>query len=245
MGATGRPPHAAEGGLVYHTLSWANARLAIFADDGDFAAFERILAEVVKQFDMRLLAYCAMPNHFHLLLWPRGDGDLLQLTQWLHLAHMQQWHAYHHTSGSGHLYAGRFKSFPVQSDDHFLTVCRYVERNAPRAGLVPRAQDWRWGSLGRSQKSDAAAEPRLSPWPIARPSDWTLRVNMPMTQSEEETVQRGIRRGQPYGTAAWQKRIASRLGLESTFRTRGRPDQEAETTVPATLLRVRSRISRL
>jgi putative transposase len=175
---------------------------------------------------MRLLAYCVMPNHFHLLLWPRGDGDLCQFMQWLTLTHTQRWHAHHHTAGSGHLYQGRFKSFPVQSDDHFLTVCRYVERNALRAGLAAGAEDWRWGSLWGCQTSDAPAKPRLSPWPIDRPPDWTLRVNMPMSPAEEEAVQRSIRRGQPYGTAPWQKRTASRLGLESTFRPSGRPAKE-------------------
>jgi len=219
----GRPIRTTEGGLVYHTLNRANARLAIFADEGDFAAFERILDEAVTCYGMRLLAYCLMPNHFHLLLWPRGDGDLSQFMQWLTLTHTQRWHAHHHTAGSGHLYQGRFKSFPVQSDDHFLTVCRYVERNALRAGLAARAEDWRWGSLGRRQTSHAAAKPPLSPWPIDRPPDWTLRVNMPMTPAEEEAVKLSIRRGQPYGTAPWQKRMASRLGLESTFRPRGRP----------------------
>ena len=123
---------------------------------------------------MRVLAYCFMPNHFHLLLWPRGDGDLSQFMQWLTLTHTQRWHAHHHTAGSGHLYQGRFKSFPVQSDDHFLTVCRYVERNALRAGLAVRAEDWRWGSLARWHINDADAEPKLSRWPIDRPKDWTF-----------------------------------------------------------------------
>ena len=72
----GRPLRAAQGGLVYHTLNRANARLAIFADEGDYAAFERALAEAVTRCHMRLLAYCVMPNHFHLVIWPRGDGDL-------------------------------------------------------------------------------------------------------------------------------------------------------------------------
>jgi putative transposase len=219
----GRPLRAAPGGLVYHTLNRANARLAIFGDDGDFGAFEAILAEAVSRFDARLLAYCVMPNHFHLLLWPRGDGELSQFMQWLTLTHTQRWHAHHRTAGSGHLYQGRFKSFPVQSDDHFLTVCRYVERNALRAGLAPRAEDWRWGSLWGGQTGDAPAKPRLSAWPIDRPLDWTLRVNMPMNPAEEEAVKRSIRRGQPYGSAPWQKRTTSRLGLESTFRSTGRP----------------------
>ncbi len=71
-----RPRRAAEGGLIYHALNRANARLAIFDNDDDYAAFERVLQQAIARFDMRLLAYCLMPNHFHLLLWPREDGDL-------------------------------------------------------------------------------------------------------------------------------------------------------------------------
>ena len=90
----GRPLRAAQGGLVYHTLNRANARLTIFEDDGDFAAFEGILADAVTRYAMRLLAYCVMPNHFHLLLWPRGEGDLSRFMQWLTLTHTQRWHAH-------------------------------------------------------------------------------------------------------------------------------------------------------
>jgi len=224
----GRPLRAAEGGIVYHTLNRANARLAIFADDGDFAAFVRVLAQAVTQHDMRLLAYCVMPNHFHLLLWPRSDGDLSHFMGWLTLTHTQRWHAHHRTTGSGHLYQGRFKSFPVESDDHFLTVCRYVERNALRAGLVAQAEDWRWGSLRRYEASNSpTTEPLLSPWPIERPPDWKLRVNLPMSPVEEAAMQRCIRRGQPYGSASWQQQTAVRLGLESTFRSQGRPSKKA------------------
>ena len=131
----------------------ANARLTIFEDDGDFAAFERILADAVTRYAMRLLAYCVMPNHFHLLLWPRGDGDLSRFMQWLTLTHTQRWHAHRHTAGCGHLYQGRFKSFPVQSDDHFLTVCRYVERNALRAGLCGAGRGLAMGELGTRQSA--------------------------------------------------------------------------------------------
>ncbi len=144
----GRPRRAAQGGLVYHTLNRANARLTIFEDEGDFIAFERILAEAVTRYGMRLLAYCVLPNHFHLLLWPRGDGDLSQFMQWLTLTHTQRWHAHHQSAGSGHLYQGRFKSFPVQSDDHFLAVCRYVERNARASWLGGAGGGLAMGELG-------------------------------------------------------------------------------------------------
>jgi len=218
-----RPPRAVEGGLVYHTLNRANAGLEIFASDDDYAAFERVMAEAVTRDEMRLLAYCLMPNHFHLLLWPRGDGDLSRFMRWLTLTHTQRWHAHRGTAGLGHVYQGRFKSFPVQSDEHFLTVCRYVERNALRAGLVTRAQDWRWGSLWARRAEVTPERPVLAAWPIEPPRDWTARVNRPFGPAEEEAVQRSIRRGRPFGSGPWQAQTAARLGLESTFRDRGRP----------------------
>jgi putative transposase len=218
-----RPLRAAEGGLIYHTLNRANAGLEIFASDDDYAVFERVLAEAVARDQMRLLAYCLMPNHFHLLVWPRGDGDLSRFMRWLTLTHTQRWHARRRTAGRGHVYQGRYKSFPVQSDDHFLTVCRYVERNALRAELVTRAQDWRWGSLW-SRRAELTPElPLLAPWPIAMPRDWTARVNRPLGRAEEEAVRRSIYRGRPFGSEPWQIQTAARLGLESTFRDRGRP----------------------
>ena len=120
----GRPRRAAEGGVVYHVLNRANARMTIFETDGDYEAFERIIEEAVERFDMRLLAYQVMPNHWHQVVWPREDGDLSRYVGWLTLTHTQRWHAHRHSAGSGHLYQGRFKSFPVEGDGHFLTVGR-------------------------------------------------------------------------------------------------------------------------
>ena len=142
-----------------------------------------------------------MPNHFHLLLWPREDGDLSRFMRWLTMTHTQRWHAHHRTTGTGHLYQGRFKSFPVQSDEHYLTVCRYVERNALRANLVERAEDWKWGSLWARRARNEADRPVLTPWPIERPRDGTARVNRPLGPQEEEAVLRSIPRGQPLGSA--------------------------------------------
>jgi putative transposase len=228
----GRPLRAAEGGFVYHCLNRANARLAIFTKDGDFEAFERVVAEAIARHDMQLLAYCIMRNHFHLVLWPKADGDLSRFMRWLTLTHTQRWHAHRHSAGSGHLYQGRYKPFPVQSDEHLYTVCRYVERNALRAGLVERAEQWRWGSLWwTGQKSAGTGSPRagavpLCSWPIARPRNWVERVNTPLTRAEEQAVLRCIQRSRPYGEPEWQMATVSRLGLESAFRPRGRPRKE-------------------
>ena len=104
-----------------------------------------------KLLPTRIISYCFMPNHWHLALWPKEDGELSEFIRLLTVTHTQRWHAHHHTAGTGPVYQGRFKSFPVQADEHFLTVCRYVERNPLRAKLVKSAQAWPWCSLAKRQ----------------------------------------------------------------------------------------------
>jgi len=197
--------------------------MTLFHEQGDYDAFERVVEEAVARTGTRLLCYCVMPNHWHLVVWPRLDGELSETMRWLTLTHTQRWHAYRHTAGTGPLYQGRFKSFPIQSDDHFFTVARYVERNAARANLVARAEDWRWSSLRRRLHGGAFATEILSRWPIAIPQDWDRRVNEALTSGELDALRRSVQRGQPYGSDNWVRYAAKRLGLETSLRPRGRP----------------------
>ena len=169
----------------------------LFRKPGDYAAFENVLAEAANELPMRLLAYCLMPNHWHLVLWPDGDRDLPRYLHWLTLTHLRRYHEHYHTTGTGPIYQGRYKSFPVQADDHFYTVCRYVEQNALRARLVPRAEAWRWSSLGR--QASGMVTPWLSDWPLARPADWVARVNVAETEAELAAVRKSVGRGRPLG----------------------------------------------
>ena len=223
-----RLARASEGGLIYHALNRANARLTLFENDEDYEAFLRVLSEAVARHRMRLLAFCVMPNHFHLVVWPEADGELSSFMRWLTLTHTQRLHAHRQSAGSGHVYQGRFKSFPVQDDAHLYTVCRYVERNPLRAGLVSRAQDWRWGSLRRDAAVSAETPfPALSPWPVARPAQWVRRVNAAMSAADLEAMARCLKRSQPYGAPDWTEETTKRLGLESAFRPQGRPKKES------------------
>jgi putative transposase len=142
--------------------------------------------------------------------------------QWLTMTHTQRYRAWHESAGQGHLYQGRFRSFPIQEDWHFLSVSRYVERNALRAGLVARAEEWRWSSLWRRERGGPPCD-WLCDWPVDRPADWVARVNAPETAAELEAIRRCARRGQPYGAESWVGPTARRLGLAASPRPRGRP----------------------
>ena len=163
-----------------------------------------------------------MPNHWHFVLWPERDGDLPAFMQRLTNTHVKRWQEHRHEIGYGHLYQGRYKSFPVQSDDYFYQVVRYVERNALRANLVERAEAWPWSSLSYPIREGSPKE-ILSDWPLPRPTNWTELVNEPQTESEVAALRRCVNRGAPYGDQDWIERTMEQLGLESTLRPRGRP----------------------
>jgi putative transposase len=211
------------GGFIYHVLNRAVARVPIFRAEKDRTAFELVLEEAHKRDPMRILAYCVMPNHWHLVLNPREDGELSRFMQWLTLTHVQRWRTSHNTVGYGPLYQGRFRSFAIQDDHHLLTVLRYVERNPVRAGLTADAGEWKWSSLCRRLNGSPEQQALLSPWPIDIPQNWRQFVNQPQTTAEEDAMKIAIQRSRPYGNPQWQITVAKRLGLTSCFRAPGRP----------------------
>jgi putative transposase len=216
-----RRTRCSDAGYVYHVLNRAVGRARIFDHPADYAAFEQVLRQAWERTGMRLLAYAMLPNHWHLVVWPEHDGLLSTYAQWLTVTHVRRWHAHHHTEGTGPVYQGRFKSFPVQADDHFLALCRYVERNALRANLVPRAEHWRWSSLW--QRCQATGVPWFHAWPLPVPERWLEYVNQAETESELAALRRSVARGAPYGDERWQRQTAKALGLESALRPPGRP----------------------
>jgi putative transposase len=134
---------------------------------------------------------------------------------------VRRYHQQYHTSG--HVWQGRFRSFPIEEDDHLLTVDRYVERNPLRAGLVKRAQDWLWSSAALVR----ANHPVLDPGPVARPAEWLTYVNQPQSEAEVARLRDSVRRRRPYGTAEWTAKTAGRMDLQASLRPLGRPRKDA------------------
>jgi putative transposase len=222
-----RTARIAPGGMPFHVLNRAIARIQMFEKEKDYSAFERILAETMQQRPMRICAFCIMPNHWHFLLWPEHDGDLAAFMQRLTIAHVRNWQENRRVTGTGHLYQGRYKSFPIEEDEHFLTVARYVERNALRAGLTPRAELWRWGSLWRRNGGASEQAIALSAWPMPIPDNWVEWVNQSENENELQQLRTSVHRGRPYGHTHWQQLVTKQLGLESAYRATGRPKKFA------------------
>ena len=217
-----RPPRADETGGLHHALNRGNLRADIFRKEADLLAFEMILHEGLHRYQLELFSYQLMPNHYHLVVRPLVDGEMSRFMGWIGGTHTMRYHAHYHTSGLGHVYQQRYKSFPIQDDEHFFVVCRYVERDALRAQLVRRAEEWRWGSLWRWLQEPEPDPKLLSPWPIARLPKWVDRINEPLTEKELAAVRLSAQRGRPLGDERWVESTARRLQLESTIRPRGR-----------------------
>lgn len=192
-----RRPRTGCGGIVFHLLNRGARRLCLFENAADYSCFLQVLTDATMRLPMRLLAYVVMPNHWHLVLWPVGDHDLSRFMAWTTAAHVRRWHGAHNSQGTGALYQGRFKAIPVKDEGHFLTVCRYVERNPVRAGLVSKADDWPWSSASPRSRHDG---PPLDAWPVTRPVDWHQRLSRPESNADLERLRRGgsgVRRGRP------------------------------------------------
>ena len=220
-----RTARVAPGGMVFHVLNRGVARMQLFEKAADYQAFEQVLQDTLDQSPMRICAYAVMPNHWHLLLWPECDGELAAFMQRLTITHVRRWQEHRGYAGLGHVYQGRYKSFPVESDEHFWVVARYVERNALRANLVLRAEEWRWSSLWQRCHPTGEERSLLAAWPIDMPANWLERVNQTDDAQELEALRRSVQRGRPFGQPEWQKEIAQRLGLGACPRIRVRNPQ--------------------
>src|SRR5579859_361472 len=183
-----RTARSAVGGVVYHVLNRGNGRMGVFRKPGDYAAFLGLLQEGKGKASVELFGFCLMPNHWHLVLRPKRDGDLAAYLSWVTNTHVKRYRA-HYKRTSGHLYQGRYKSFPVRDDEYFLTLMRYVEANPVRGKLVGRAEDWGWSSLGCDGKLRAEL---LDDWPVARPRRWAAMVNEPLVEGERLRVKQSM-----------------------------------------------------
>jgi putative transposase len=208
-----RIPRGQLAGHAYHVLNRGNGGAVVFHKDADYTAFLALLQMGKSKYRVRVLGFCPMPNHFHLVLQPETTDALSPFMQWWMTSHVRRYHR--HYRSHGHVWQGRFKSFPIQQDDHLLTVLRYVLRNPVRAQLVESATQWPWSSLQHPTLADSS--------PVPLPDNWLHWINQPLFDHELTTLRVCLNRQAPFGSTEWLTQFTGIAGLESTLRPRGRP----------------------
>ena len=211
----------------YHVLNRGNKKAHVFHEAADYDQFLALIYRAQERLRVPILSACLMPNHFHLVVRPAGAGDLARWAQWVFTTHVRWYHAKYGTTGR--LWQGRFKAFLIQQDHHLLTVMRYVERNALRANLVERAEDWRWGSL--AWRSARHAPVSLAASPVRLPSYWRHLVNEPQTAVELAEIRTCVNRQRPFGEEGWVSAQAEALGIEHSLTPTGRPRKSRSVPV--------------
>jgi len=209
------------GGVTFHVMNRGVRRLRLFDDSEDYLTFVGCLAKTLELIPVTLYAFCVMPNHFHLVMRPRGDSDLSHFMKLMTMRHSKRWHRRRRSKGGGAVYQGRFRAFPVQTDHYFYAVCRYVEANPIRAKLVERAEDWPWSSLHQHERLKYGGILRLEPWPIARPEHWIDLVNAAQNHTEMGQLRKCADSNLPFGAAAWQHAMATLFKTAPSLRPPG------------------------
>lgn len=176
-----RPPRSQTclDGVVQHIVNRGNLRAKIFREDADYLGFIGAMAEAGEHAVIHVMAFCLMPNHWHLVLLPPRGREISAYMQHLMNSHIRDLQRRHNLAGTGHVYQGRYRNHPVHAQHHFLNVCRYVEANARTAGLVQQAEHWPWSSLARRGPTDDID--LLSEWPVRKPANWLELVNQPQS----------------------------------------------------------------
>jgi putative transposase len=203
-----RPLRAIVENHCYHVLNRANRQAEVFHESADYDAFISLMAKAQEHEELPILAACLMPNHFHLVVRPTRANSISRWVHWLCTTHVRHYHAKY--GSSGRVWQGPYKACLVQTDQYLLTVMRYVERNALRARIVKRAEDWPWGSL--RWRTSHASVMALTPAPIELPSYWKEFVNQPQTAPELEAIRESVNGQQPFGDPGWIDEL-SRIGL--------------------------------
>jgi len=211
----------------YHVINRGNQKATVFHERADYEQFLALIGRAQVRLPLPLLSACLMPNHIHLVVRPTHARDLARWMHWVCTTHVRWYHAKYSTTGR--VWQGRFKAFVAQQDHHLLTVMRYVERNALRAKLVERAEDWEWGSLAwrRGGRSPVV----LTESPVPLPSYWRHLVNEPQTATELAELRACVNRQRPFGDEDWVKRQVEELGLEPSVRRVGRPSRSSRVPI--------------
>jgi putative transposase len=189
-----RSTRTAFAGAIFHVVNRGVERRRVFFDDRDYARFMSLLREGKERAPVKVIAFCLMPNHFHIMIEPETKEALGDYMHWVTGRYAAEFRTRTDTRGLGHVFQQRYWSRGCEGVDAFFNLLRYVEANAHRAALVQRAEDWQWGSLCARRKGDTSV---LDDSPFELPEYWAALVNRPQFDRELAFARFKPKRGRP------------------------------------------------
>jgi len=184
-----RPLRFLPAGSVHHIVNRGNDKRILFESTRDFEEFLFLMAMAKARAMIRIVAYCLMRNHWHLVLWPSAEGQVEEFQHWLTTTHAIRRRRITCTIGQGHIYQDRYRAFGIWSEAYYFNVVRYVEQNPLRAGLVTAAENWRWSSVSERIRRSRGL---LDEGPAPLPSDWSTLVNQRLPLSTVDEIRKSL-----------------------------------------------------
>lgn len=140
-----QPRRKSESG-IYHIMLRGINKQTIFEDDEDYFRFLETLKKYKTVSEYKIFAYCLMPNHIHLLL--KIEKEDLDLIMKRIAGSYVYWYNWKHKR-IGHLFQDRYRSEPVENDEYFLTVVRYIHQNPVKSGICKNVSDYKYSSYNQ------------------------------------------------------------------------------------------------
>jgi putative transposase len=155
-----------------------------------------------------------------------GSGDLSAFMHWITTTHTVRYHLAYGTTGSGHISQGCFKIFPVQRNNYYLTLLKYIEANPVKASMVKDAAQWPWSSYLLHIGAITNSPIEIYKSPITLPTDWHIMIHKNISRTKTELIATAIKRGRPLGDPKWVTKTTKALCIESSLSPRGRPRKD-------------------
>ncbi len=228
-----RPDREVIPGLPHHVTHRGNRREKIFFEEDDYRLYLRLLRKAAERYGVRVYDYALMPNHIHVIAVPKREESLSEAFQWADGKYAEIFNGLY--DQVGHLWQGRFKSSPMD-EDHMFNAVRYVLRNPVRAGLVARAEDYRWSSAA------AKCGLRFDPLPAAdHPlegviQDWSAWLEGAEPEEELRKIRECTQRGYPYASEEFVRMLEEQCGRKLLPQRRARERKGDEGSDPSSPL---------
>ena len=190
-------------GIPHHITQRGNRRQETFFSDNDYREYLYLMAEWCNRCKVKVWSYCLMSNHVHLIVVPETEDGLRRAIGEAHRRYTR--HINFQKGWKGHLWQGRFASFPLD-EKYLIATARYIALNPVRAGITKRPEDYRWSSARAFLDGEDDILVKVEPL-TSIVGDWWKLFRSGMAEEDLEAIRSHERSGRPLGSDDFLTRL--------------------------------------